>query len=100
MAGTFVTQTQDQKADERLYKSTLPDMGSAVPLNSLVLSISGTHWYWVLVVVFATWYLWYSVVLGTYGAQRCWVVLNGVTTAHFLSTVDLEPHHDTMLCHV
>ena len=84
----------------------------------MLLSICGTHWYWVLlvlnstgyllysvvlgtcVVVFATWYLWYSMVHGTYGVRRCWVVLKGVTTVHFLSTVDLEPHHDTVLCHV
>ena len=100
VAGTFVTQTQDQKADERLYKSTLPDMGCAVPWYSLVLGTCCTQWYWVLVVVFATWYMWYSMVHGTYGARRCWVVLNGVATAHFFSTVDLEPHHDTVLCHV
>ena len=36
VAGTFVTQTQDQKADERLYKSTLPDMGCAVPWHMVL----------------------------------------------------------------
>ena len=77
-----MTQTQDQKADERLYKSTLPDMGCAVPWYSLVLGTSGTQWYWVLVVLSGTgylcgslcylvlvvlngsWYLWCTEVLG------------------------------------
>ena len=74
-----MTQTQDQKADERLYKSTLPDMGCAVPWNSLVLGTSGTLWYWVFVVLSGTGYLLYLVVLSTCGSL-CYlvlVVLNG-----------------------
>ena len=59
-----MTQTQDQKADERLYKSTLPDMGCAVPWNSLVLGTSGTQWYLVLVVLNFAGYLWCTEVLG------------------------------------